>query len=347
MNPATGQIELTPPKFLFLDLNMRCNLRCRHCMYWKSKPEDTPGKISIDRRDEIIQEFSELSPQGTVVLCGGEKLLDPDGYFAATTRSAACGLRSLAVTNGTTIPSMKMADRIVEQGPSEITVSLNSQRREIHDYTRGRPGSFDAAVGALRLLLESRARHGEGPKVFAMAVICELNYRELDLFYDFVLNDIGADKLKLNFLQPTFGPPTWWFQDKFFAQNVIRDEQGLARIIHACDEKYCLRINPIWLDQVKMYHRSVRKNGWERFGWRLGGKTEEHICNSYERNIMVDLWGRAKLCFNPVFPSSQLSRSGDMKRFWESSGELRNKMKCCNRYCAISHSVRRESATLR
>ena len=35
-----------------------------------------------------------------------------------------------------------------------------------------------------------------------MAVICEQNYRELDAFYRFVLRDIGADKLKLNFLQP-------------------------------------------------------------------------------------------------------------------------------------------------
>ena len=53
-------------------------------------------------------------------------------------------------------------------------------------------------------------------KIYVMAVICEFNYRDLDAFYDFVLNDIGADKLKLNILQPTFGPPTVWYQDRFF-----------------------------------------------------------------------------------------------------------------------------------
>jgi MoaA/NifB/PqqE/SkfB family radical SAM enzyme len=316
-------------------------------MYWKAKPEDTEAQISIERRDEILREFAELSPQGSVVLCGGEKLLDPDRYFAATARCAQSGLRCIATSNGTTISSTRMADRMVEQGPNEITVSLNSHRREVHDRSRGVTGSFDAAVGALRRLLASRAQHGRGPKIFAMAVVCTWNYRELDPFYDFVLNDIGADKLKLNFLQPTFGPPTWWFLDSYFAKNVIRDEEELARIIRACDEKYHLRINPLWLEQVKMYHRSVRKNGWAWLGWRLGGQTEEHICNSYERNIMVDLRGRARLCFNPVFPACQLSAPGDLRRFWEGSGELREKMRRCNRYCAISHSVRRESATLR
>ena len=38
-----------------------------------------------------------------------------------------------------------------------------------------------------------------------MGLIFDENWRDLEAFYDFVLNDIGADKLKLNFLQPSFG----------------------------------------------------------------------------------------------------------------------------------------------
>lgn len=95
-----------------------------------------------------------------------------------------------------------------------------------------------------------------------------------------------------------------------------------------------------------MYHRSVRDNGGMRWGWHRGKGTANHICNSYERNIMVDLYGRARLCFNPAFPATQLYSPGDLKRFWEDSGRLREKMSRCNRYCGISHSVRKESATL-
>jgi MoaA/NifB/PqqE/SkfB family radical SAM enzyme len=334
------------PKFLFIDTNRTCNLRCQHCMYWKAKPDDAEGDISIERRDEIIREFAAMNGKGVVVICGGESMLDLDRYFAVTARCAESGLRCFSVINGTRVTTESMADRMMDEGPSEITVSLNSHRREVHDATRGVVGSFDIAVNALRMLLRSRSGRGCGPKIYAMAVICKQNYRDLDAFYDFVLNDIGADKLKLNFLQPTFGPPTPWYQDRFFSQNVIRNEEELARILQDCDGKYHLGINPVWLEQVKMYHRSVRKNGWMRLGWKRGKGTEEHICNSYERNIMVDLVGRVRLCFYPGFPSFQLSKPEDLRNFWESSDRLRERMRRCNRYCAISHSVRRESATL-
>jgi MoaA/NifB/PqqE/SkfB family radical SAM enzyme len=316
-------------------------------MYWRQKPDDASAHISIERRNEIIQEFTEMNSQGIVVICGGESMLDPDRYFAVTDKCTERGLRCLSVINGTRVTTAGMADRMIEAGPSEITVSLNSHRPEVHDETRGVAGSFDKAVSALRLLLESRGRHGRGPKILAMAVICERNYRDLDAFYDFVLNDIGADKLKLNFLQPTFGPPTALYHDRFFAQNVIRDEEELARIILSCDQKYRLHLNPVWLEQVCMYHRSIKQNGLMRLGWKRGKGTEEHICNSYERNIMVDLWGRARLCFYTGFPSFQLIKSGDLRNFWEGCDRLRQRMNRCNRYCAISHSVRKESATLR
>lgn len=316
-------------------------------MYWLTKRDDGALDISIERRNEIIEEFAAMNGGGAVVICGGESMLDLDRYFAVTAKCAETGLRCFSVINGTRVTTAAMADRMIQEGPSEISVSLNSHRREVHDETRGVAGSFDKAVGALRLLLEARKYHGSDTKIFAMALVCERNYRELDAFYDFVLNRIGADKLKLNFLQPTFGPPTAWYQDRFFEQNIIRDEEDLARIIQACDQKYRLRINPVWLEQVKMYHRSVRKNGWTRLGWKRRRGTEEHICNSYERNIMVDLRGRARLCFYPGFPAFQLKQPGDLRRFWESADPLRQRMSRCNRYCAISHSVRKENATLK
>lgn len=315
-------------------------------MYWKAAARDKSRYISIARRNEILDEFAGLNRQGAVVICGGETMLDLNEYFAVTKKCRETGLRCLSVINGTGVTHAEMAERMMREGPSEITVSLNSHRAEVHDRTRGVRGSFDKAVGALLLLLAARKKREHGPRIFAMAVICEQNYRELEAFYSFVLRDIGADKLKLNFLQPTFGPPTLWYRDRFFERNIIKDEEELAAIICTCDQKYGLRINPAWLDQVRMYHRSVRDNGGMRWGWRRGKGTANHICNSYERNIMVDLYGRARLCFNSAFPATRLSGPGDLKRFWEDSGRLRQRMSRCNRYCGISHSVRKESATL-
>jgi sulfatase maturation enzyme AslB (radical SAM superfamily) len=252
------------------------------------------------------------------------------------------------VINGTRVQTEAMADRMIAEGPSEITLSINSHDSEIHDASRGVRGSHTQVVKAMQLLVDSRSRRKAKKPIYAMAVVFEHNYRDLDRFYDFILNDVGADKLKLNFLQPSFGFPKWRLVDRFFMENVIADSEALASIIQRCDQKYGLRINPVWLEHVKMYHRSIQENRNAAVGWLHRTGTREHICNTYDRNIMVDLHGRAGLCFNGAFSSVPLRAEGDMSTFWyERSLPIREKMKKCNRYCGISHSVRRENATLK
>ena len=334
---------MRPPRFLFMELNRRCNLKCRHCLFWTQDDDDAANYLSGARRSEILEEFADLSPAGVVVSCGGEPMLDPDLYFLVARETARLGLRFFSVVNGTCIGDEAVAERMISEGPTEITVSLDSHRREVHDRARGTEGSFDAAVRALRLLVAARARARSEKPVYAMTIVCERNYRELDGFYDFVLNDIGADKLKLNFLQPSFGLAG---SDRFYEKNLVRDHEELGAIISACDRKYDLRINPVWLEQVKMYHRSMHAAGDLRRGWQLPG-TEEHICNSYERNIMLDRYGLARLCFSQEFPGRRIEERGDLRRFWKRARRTRSLMRRCNRPCGISHSVRRESATLR
>ena len=334
-----------PPRFLFLQLNQRCNLRCQHCVYWTLNDDDRAHYLSRDRRRELITELAELNPHGAVVIFGGESKLDLDDYFALTTDCRANGLRCLSVINGTRIRDAALADRMIREGPTEISVSLNSHLPAEHDRTRGVPGAFTLATNAVRLLRAARERHpSPGGRLYVMGLIHEDNYRQLDAFYDFVLHDLRADKLKLNFLQPTFGLPGG--ADEFFAAHHIRDADALLAVLRACNAKYQLGLNPEWLRVVEMYCRSVRPDG-ARQGWNNAAGTAEAICNTYERNIMVDLYGNARLCFSGEFPQVPLRARGDLARFWHGqAAPIRCQMKDCRRPCGISHSVRREPATL-
>jgi MoaA/NifB/PqqE/SkfB family radical SAM enzyme len=335
-----------PPQFLFVHVNRRCNLRCQHCVYWKLDDGDKMNYMPWERKREIIDEFAELNPKGAVVVCGGESMLDLEDFFAITNRCAGIGLRCFCVINGTGVRNEGMADRMIHEGPSEITVSLDSHLEEFHDRQRGVKGSFRMAVTALRLLLEARRRFpARGTRIYVMALVHEENYRDLDAFYDFVLNDIKADKMKLNFLQPTFGGSG---KDDFFERFHITDPEALGAIIEACDLKYKLNINPRWLEHVKIYFRSINNNGDAHLGWQPGSGTEEPLCNSYERNVMVDLYGNARLCFSTAFPAFRLKQYGDLRHFWYThSNFIRRRMRRCRRYCGISHSVRRENGTVK
>lgn len=336
-------MALAPPRFLFLITNQRCNLKCQHCVYWKLDDKDKVNYLSWERRREVLHEFAEMGGEA-VVICGGESMLDLEDYFAITKECRTLQLRCLSVVNGTRITSAEIAERMVLEGPSEISVSLNSHREELHDETRGVLGAFKKSVHALRMMVEARKQFATPSRIYVMGLVFEQNYRELDGFYNFVLNDVGADKLKLNFLQPTFGGAKL---DLFYAMNRVRDYDELVKIIAACAEKYHITLNPKWLHAVHMYFHSVERDPNALRGWD-GAGTEEHICNTYERNIMLDTYGVARLCFSPSFPGQKIERPGDLRDFWYREAEpIRESMRTCNKYCGISHSVRRESATLR
>lgn len=336
--------ELPPPLFLFIQMNKRCNLRCEHCDFWKLDDDDRPRYLSAARRREVLAEFAALNPRGSVVICGGESMLDLEDYFDLSRTCRALGLTCLSVINGTRVRDEAMADHLIREGPHGLSVSLNSHRRELHDRTRGVPGAFDKAVGALRLLVAARARAaGSGTTIHAMGLVFDENYLELEDFYAFVLEDVRADKLKLNFLQPTFGQLGQ--ADPFFADHCHVDPDRLVEVIRRCDRRFGLGLNPVWLGQVHMYFASLRECTDAGRGWGSLTRTREHICNTYERNIMVDHYGVARLCFSHGFPGMRLEHPGHLALFWQQAGFVRSAMRQCNQFCGISHSVRRETST--
>lgn len=334
-----------PPQFLFVHVNKRCNLRCQHCDFWKLDDSDKPNYLSWERKREILAEFAEMNQAGKVVICGGESMLDLEDYFAIAGACRELGLRALSVINGTRVRRPEMAERLIREGPHEISISLNSHLPELHDETRGVKGAFERAVTALRLLVDARKRLAESDsRINVMGLIFDANYESLEDFYALVLNDIQADKLKLNFIQPSFGQ--LGHVDEFFATHHRVDPGRLVEIIQHCDRRFGLGLNPHWLEQVRMYFGSLAKGSDLARGWASSCKTSEHICNSYERNIMVDHYGKAMLCFSSQFSGMKLEKPGDLKRFWENSDAIRARMHGCNQFCGISHSVRRETSTL-
>jgi hypothetical protein len=57
--------------------------------------------------------------------------------------------------------------------------------------------------------------------IYAMSIMCEQNYRDLEQFYDFVLNDLQADKLKLNWFDVTLDLVTPNSYIDIHKQNIV------------------------------------------------------------------------------------------------------------------------------
>ncbi len=335
--------EKLPPRFLLFDINQLCNLRCTHCDVWKNKLEDVVDGRTPERIQEIFSEFAQMSPHGTVVTCGGEPMYDPEHWFWLCKTAHQNGLPLLSVVNGTFIQTPEVAERVMLEGADEISISVDHYLPEIHDRMRGIPGSYDKALRALRLLLEARAQHPEVNKpIIVMALIGKSNYRGLEEFYDLVLNKIGADKLKLNMIQPTFGRPK---HDRVFVEESDVDPSELKKILNRCDKRFSLGMNPVWKKHVVMYFRSLAHHKDLGKGWRSKASTLQCICNAFDRNIVIDIYGNARHCFSHEFHNLELKKPGDLKAFWDARGAWRAEMNRCNKVCGISHSLRAESGT--
>lgn len=333
----------SPPRFLFLQTNQRCNLRCTHCFYWQLTDANKASYLSLARRRELVSEFAELGGQ-TVVTCGGEPMLDFEDYFDLMAAARSSGLRCLSVVNGTRIQTAAVADRMIAEGPSEITISLDHWNPVEHDRLRGKSGAHRLAVNALELLLSARLRARARTPIYIMTILSEDTWPTLDQFYGFALARLGVDKLKLNILQPSFQAAGG---DEYFAGARVSDPAACMAMIRECDRRWDISRNPAWLAAVDMYLRSVERCSSPLLGWANLRGTDEAICNSYDRNIMVDLVGRARLCFSTTYPSEPLNARGDLARFWnETSLPIRESMIGCTQFCGISHSVRKEPALL-
>lgn len=335
-----------PPRFVFMEVNKRCNLRCTHCDFWRRNDADQAHYFSLTQKLAVMDEFEAMNPEGSIVICGGEPMLDLEEYFDICRGARDRGLRVLSVVNGTRIRRAEMAERLVTDGPHEISISLNSHLPSLHDETRGVKGAFDKAVKALRLLVEAKKKLGAtDTRIYVMGLIFKRNHHLIDGFYDFVLNDIGADQLKLNFIQPSFGQSGEI--DTFFAEEGELDPVMLTQQIRDAEKKYGLGLNPAWIDNVEMYFEGLADIDDRARGWGAASGTRDHICNSYERNVMINHYGFARLCFSDQFPGKDLRKAGDFREFWETASLVRARMRDCNQFCGISHSVRRESSTLK
>ena len=321
--------------------NLTCNLRCQHCHLWRNTDPRRRCDEYAPLRLQAVREFAGMNPRGTVVTCGGEPMVEPDHYFDLCRVSRESGLTSMSVLNGTLTETQKQADDLLAHGADEISLSLDHPDEEVHDQMRGKRGAWQRTTRCLRMLLDARERLRLPRKLYVMLMVCDVNYRQIEEAYNLALERLGADKLKLNFLQPTISLSTT--RDTFWDLHTRNINGGvLMRKIEECEAKYHLDFNPRWKDDVRCYAESLAL-------YHRGGpmQTSRQLCNSAERNVVVEIEARMRLCFHSKFPSVPYRNEGDLRRYWASpeTEAVREEMRRCRDFCGVCHTFRRNPSS--
>ncbi len=164
------------PAVMELFPSARCNLNCVFCRCGDHYPDflRNASEVTDERCRRLIEEALDLGVKEVAFKGGGEPLLRRGIIEFAAPLFARGGVRGLLITNGTLLDA-GLAELLAVSGWTEAAISLDAPDAAGHDHIRQRPGTFEAATRAARLLAEARAKAGRGPSIKFHAVLTSLN----------------------------------------------------------------------------------------------------------------------------------------------------------------------------
>ena len=177
-----------PGPVVIWNLIRRCNLTCKHC-YSISGDTDFPGELTTAQVFGVMDDLKAFRVP-VLILSGGEPLMRRD-IFEISTRAKMMGFYVGLSSNGTLVDAER-ADRIRDIGYDYVGVSLDGIGAT-HDRFRRKEGSYEAALGGLRLLRD------RGVKVGVRFTMTEDNVAELPALLDLVERE-GFPKFYLSHL---------------------------------------------------------------------------------------------------------------------------------------------------
>ncbi len=188
------------PQWLTIFITNRCNLKCRHCFYWKELNSE-PVELTLEEYENIFK--SMKTHFRTIRLSGGEPFLRKDlqQFYLMIDRLGLANKLSIP-TNGTcacisTVNEMLSASK----GNLELNVSVSLDGlREKHDSLRGVRGSFDKAVDTLRELLEIEKKNSL-LSVSVCITITSQNVGDIAELVGFLKNDLNLANYGFNYIR--------------------------------------------------------------------------------------------------------------------------------------------------
>ena len=135
-----------------LDINLRnaCNLKCEHCFTLSPIGLHTDKYLNQDILKSIGDQAHELGIF-ELDLQGGELLLDTEYLFESIQSLGIHRFYTYLTTNGFFMTA-EIAEKLKSLGVDRVSVSIDSMDSETHDKFRGKKGSWERALNALKLV---------------------------------------------------------------------------------------------------------------------------------------------------------------------------------------------------
>jgi MoaA/NifB/PqqE/SkfB family radical SAM enzyme len=162
----------TTPAMVTVNLTNQCNQNCIYCEIGQAHTSPGPETLTFEDIIWILDEMAKNKIK-KISLCGGEPFLF-HGIIEIAAYAGKKGIRCAITTNGMNAHQLSEKDfNILKESITEINVSIDSFREDIHSYTRGTDLALKNALRSIKKLSEN------GIPVTVLSVISKYNYRDL------------------------------------------------------------------------------------------------------------------------------------------------------------------------
>ena len=265
-----------------LELNYRCNLRCKHC-YVSHGHTGIPGKQELSTQ-EVYRILDEISDAGCLwlLLTGGEVMMRRDFkdiYLYAKRK----GLLITLFTNATMITD-EMADFLAEYRPFNLEVTLYGYTQETYEAVTGIPGSHRRCYQGIERLMQRQIILG------LKTVVMTLNQHEFS-------------------------------QMKAYAEHLgvtFRHDGMINSGFDGSGKPLELRIPTSELIQLEMQQPDFQQQWMDIIERKREIEAEPYLyhCGAGLRSFHIDPYGELSLCLMSRQPSYNL-RQGSFRQGWD------------------------------
>lgn len=188
-----------PPFLLEIRPTYRCNLNClscfKHADFYETEKEKNKDEVSKETYIQLIKEASALGVRECLISGGGEPLLRED--VIDIMREIKSGrMKGELITNGTLFSEEKIK-RLVSCGWDHIIFSIDGPDSKTNDYLRGKEGSFDKSVEAIKKFSEFKEiMRVAAPKITIATVLSNRNCTQLKSMIELCIKN-GVNSFRL------------------------------------------------------------------------------------------------------------------------------------------------------
>ena len=134
------------PFLVIWETTQACDLACHHCRA-SAQPLRDERELTTEEGESVLRQVAEMGTP-ICVLSGGDPLKRPDLYRLIR-YGANLGLRMATIPAATEMLTEDTVRRLKEAGVSQMAVSLDFPRADLHDGFRGVAGSFAKTIQAI------------------------------------------------------------------------------------------------------------------------------------------------------------------------------------------------------